>query len=155
MRFTPILVAITVMLFSRFAFAENVNDLKKNLVLDQRKLVVMENLTLSDEESEKFWPVFREYQENLYKLDMQNFELLSFYLKKYKEQSLTDEQATKMIDAYFTLLENRRRLDRDFAFVLDMEKILPVKKIFRYLQIQQNIDAAQQYEISQKVPLLE
>jgi hypothetical protein len=86
---------------------------------------------------------------------MQNFELLSFYLKKYKEQSLTDEQATKMIDAYFTLLENRRRLDRDFAFVLDMEKILPVKKIFRYLQIQQNIDAAQQYEISQKVPLLE
>jgi hypothetical protein len=155
MRFTPILVAITVMLFSRFAFAENVNDLKKNLVLDQRKLVVMENLTLSDEESEKFWPVFREYQENLYKLDMQNFELLSFYLKKYKELSLTDEQATKMIDAYFTLLENRRRLDRDFAFVLDMEKILPVKKIFRYLQIQQNIDAAQQYEISQKVPLLE
>jgi hypothetical protein len=155
MRFTPILVAITVMLFSRFAFAENVNDLKKNLVLDQRKLVVMENLTLSDEESEKFWPVFREYQENLYKLDMQNFDLLSFYLKKYKEQSLTDEQATKMIDAYFTLLENRRRLDRDFAFVLDMEKILPVKKIFRYLQIQQNIDAAQQYEISQKVPLLE
>ena len=150
MRFTPILVAITVMLFSRFAFAENVNDLKKNLVLDQRKLVVMENLTLSDEESEKFWPVFREYQENLYKLDMQNFELLSFYLKKYKEQSLTDEQATKMIDAYFTLLENRRRLDRDFAFVLDMEKILPVKKIFRYLQIQQNIDAAQQYEISKK-----
>jgi hypothetical protein len=155
MRFTPILVAITVMLFSRFAFAENVNDLKKNLVLDQRKLVVMENLTLSDEESEKFWPVFREYQENLYKLDMQNFELLSFYLKKYKELSLTDEQATKMIDAYFTLLENRRRLDRDFAFVLDMEKILPVKKVFRYLQIQQNIDAAQQYEISQKVPLLE
>jgi hypothetical protein len=155
MRFTPILVAITVMLFSRFAFAENVNDLKKNLVLDQRKLVVMENLTLSDEESEKFWPVFREYQENLYKLDMQNFDLLSFYLKKYKEQSLTDEQATKMIDAYFTLFENRRRLDRDFAFVLDMEKILPVKKIFRYLQIQQNIDAAQQYEISQKVPLLE
>jgi hypothetical protein len=68
---------------------------------------------------------------------------------------LTDEQAKNMIDAYFTLLENRRRLLKDFAFALDVEKVLPVKKIFRYLQIQQNIDAVEQYEISKKIPLLE
>lgn len=155
MRFTSILVAITVILFSRLAFAENVSEMKKNLVLDQTKLVVMENLTLTDEESAKFWPAYRDFQENLYKLDTQYFQLVSFYLKKYKDKSLSDEEATKMIDAYFTLLENRRRLVRDFAFVLEMEKILPVKKIFRYLQIQQGIDAVEQYEISQKVPLLE
>lgn len=155
MRFTPILVAITLILCSRLAFAENVGELKKNLILDQTKLVVMENLTLSDEESAKFWPVFRDFQENLYKLDTQYFQLVSFYLKKYKDKSLSYEEATKMIDAYFTLLENRRRLVRDFAFVLELEKILPVKKIFRYLQIQQGIDALEQYEISQKVPLLE
>jgi hypothetical protein len=81
--------------------------------------------------------------------------LISFYLKKYKDKSLTDEEATRMIEAYFTTYENRRRLVKDFAFVLELEKILPVKKIFRYLQIQQNIDAVEQYEISQKVPLLD
>jgi len=155
MRFIPILVAITLLLSSAFAFAENVDDLKRNLAIDQRKLVVMENMTLSDEEAGKFWPVFRDFQENLYNLDTQNFRLISFYLKKYKDKSLTDEEATRMIEAYFTTYENRRRLVKDFAFVLELEKILPVKKIFRYLQIQQNIDAAEQYEISQKVPLLE
>jgi hypothetical protein len=155
MRFTSILVAVTVILSSQFAFAESVDDLKKNLVIDQRKLVVMENMTLLDEEAAKFWPVFREFQGNLYDLDTQHFKLVSFYLKKYKDKSLTDEEATKIIEAYFSLLENRRKLVRDFAFVLEMEKMLPVKKIFRYLQIQQNIDAVDQYEISQKVPLLE
>jgi hypothetical protein len=148
-------MAITLTLFSRFAFAENVDDLKKKLALDQTKLVVMENLTLSDEESAMFWPAFRDFQDNLYKLDTQYFQLVSFYLKKYKEKSLSDEEATKMIDAYFTILESRRRLVKDFAFVLEMGKILPVKKIFRYLQIQQGIDAVDQYEISQKIPLLQ
>lgn len=155
MRFTSMLVAITVILFSRFAFAESVDDLKKNLAIDQRKLVVMENMSLLDEEAAKFWPAFREFQENLYDLDTQHFRLVSFYLKKYKDKSLTDEEAAKMIEAYFSVLENRRKLVRDFAFVLEAEEMLPVKKIFRYLQIQQNIDAAEQYEISQKVPLLE
>jgi hypothetical protein len=155
MRFTSTLVAISLILFSSFAFAESVNDLKKNIVLDQGKLAVMENLMLSDEESEKFWPIFRQFQENLYNLDTKRFELISFYLQKNKDKSLTDEQAKNMIDAYFTLLENRRRLLKDFAFVLELEKVLPFKKIFRYLQIQQNIDAVEQYEISKKVPLLE
>ncbi|WP_027716512.1 hypothetical protein [Desulfuromonas sp. TF] len=155
MRFTSTLVAISLILFSSFAFAESVNDLKKNIVLDQGKLAVMENLLLSDEESEKFWPVFRQFQENLYNLDKKHFELISSYLQQNKDKSLTDEQAKNMIDVYFTLLENRRRLLNDFAFVLDVEKVLPVKKIFRYLQIQQNIDAVEQYEISKKVPLLE
>jgi hypothetical protein len=155
MRFKSTLVAISLILFSSFAFAESVNDLKRNIVLDQGKLAVMENLMLSDEESEKFWPVFRRFQENLYNLDKKHFELISLYLKKNKDKSLTDEQAKNMIDAHFTLVENRRRLLKDFAIFLEMEKVLPVKKIFRYLQIQQNIDAVEQYEISQKVPLLE
>lgn len=155
MRFTSILVAITVILYSHLAFAETVEDLKKNLVIDQTKLVVMENMTLSDDESAKFWPVFRDFQEQLYDLDTKNFQLISFYLKKHKDKSLTDEEATKLIDVYFTLLENRRQLVKDFVFILDLEKILPVKKIFRYLQIQQNIDGTQQYEISKKIPLLE
>jgi hypothetical protein len=155
MRFTSALVAISLILFSSFAFAGSVNDLKKNIVLDQGKLGVMENLMLSDEESEKFWPIFRQFQENLYNLDKKHFELISSYLQQNKDKSLTDEQAKNMIDAYFTLLENRRRLLKDFAFALDVEKVLPVKKIFRYLQIQQNIDAVEQYEISKKIPLLE
>ena len=155
MKFASTLVALALVFFSSLAFAENVNDLKKNIVLDQRKLAVMENLPLSDEEGEKFWPVFRDLQENLYDLDNKHFGLISFYLNKYKDKSLTDEQATKMIEAHFTLVESRRKLLKDFVFSLDMGKVLPVKKVFRYLQIQQNIDAAEQYEISQKVPLLE
>jgi hypothetical protein len=155
MRFTATLVAITLVFFSSFGYADNAEDLKRNISLDQRKLVVMENLPLSDKESEKFWPVFRSFQDKLYELESKNVELISFYLTKLKDNSLTDEQAATMIDAYFTLADNRQSLIKEFAFVLDLEKVLPVKKIFRYLQIQQKIDAIEQYELTKKIPLLE
>lgn len=155
MRFPLMLVTITLIFSSCLAFAESPEDLKKNIVLDQRKLVVMENLPLSDEESEKFWPAFRDYQENLYNIERKNVELIYYYLDKYKENSLTDEEASSIVKAYFTLVDNRQKLIKDFSFVLELEKILPVKKIFRYLQIQQNIDALEQYEITKKIPLLE
>lgn len=155
MRFTATLVAITLVFISSLACAESAEDLKKNIVLDQRKLVVMENLPLSDEESERFWPVFRDFQDNLYDLDSKKFELISFYLRKYKDNSLTEEQASTIIDAYFASVYSRHKLLNDFAFMLKLEQVMPIKKIFRYLQIQQNIDSIEQYEISKKVPLLE
>ena len=153
MKFAATLVGITLILFSSLAFAENVTDLKKNIILDQGKLAVMENLALSEEESAKFWPLFRDFQEVSYDLEGKQLDMILFYMKNHK--SLTDEQASNLINAYFSVVERRRKLLSDFAFSLELEKVLPVKKIFRFLQIQQNIEAIQQYEISKKVPLLE
>ncbi|MDZ4183564.1 MAG: hypothetical protein U1D97_01130, partial [Desulfuromonadales bacterium] len=48
MRITSILVAIALSFFSTFAFAESIDALKKNIVHDQKKLVILENLTLTD-----------------------------------------------------------------------------------------------------------
>jgi hypothetical protein len=153
MRFTSIPVAIALIFFSSIAFAGSVDDLKKNIVLDQKKLAVLENLTLSDEESAKFWPLFRDFQEASYDLEEKQIDMILFYIKNHK--SLTDEQASNLINLYFLTADNRRKLLRDFAFVLEFEKVLPAKKIFRFLQVQQNIEAIEQNEISKKVPLLE
>lgn len=153
MKFASTLVGITLILFSSLAFAENVTELKKNIILDQGKLAVMENLTLSEEESAKFWPLFRDFQEALYDLDERQINMILFYIKNHK--SLTDEQASNLINAYFTTVEKRQKLLSDFVFSLELEKVIPVKKIFRFLQIQKNIEAVEQYEISKKVPLLE
>ena len=153
MRFTSTLVAIALIFFSTIAFAESVEDLKKNIVFDQKKLVVLENLTLSDEESAKFWPLFRDFQEGSYDLEEKQIDMILFYMKNHK--SLTDEQASALINLYFLTADNRRKLLRDFAFALEFEKVLPAKKIFRFLQVQQNIEAIEQNEISKKVPVLE
>ena len=153
MRLTSIMVAMALIFSSSIAFAEDIDALKKNIVFDQKRLVVLENLTLSDEESAKFWPLFRDFQEASYDVEQKQLDMIIYYMKNHK--SLTDEQASKLINAYFMMDDNHRKLLKDFAFVLEMEKGFPVKKIFRFLQIQQNIEALEQYEISKKVPLLE
>lgn len=153
MRFTSILVAIALSFFSTIAFAESIDALKKNIVHDQKKLVILENLTLTDEESAKFWPLFRDFQEASYDLEEKQLDMILFYMKNHK--SLTEEQASNLINLHFQTSDNRRKLLRDLAFSLEFNKVLPAKKIFRFLQVQQNIEAIEQNEISKKVPLLE
>ena len=153
MRFTSILVTIALSFFSTMAFAESIDDLKKNIVHDQKKLIILENLTLTEEESAKFWPLFRDFQEASYDLEEKQIEMILFYMKNHK--SLTEEQASNLINLYFSTSDNRRKLLRDLAFSLEFNKVLPAKKIFRFLQVQQNIEAIEQNEISKKVPLLE
>ncbi len=133
------------------AFADEVTDLKKKIILDQKKLSIMENMTFSNDEAESFWPLYSEYQEKFFKLDLMRSALHSSYVANYT--SLTDQQAAEIIDGLSDIVDNRQTTIK--RFTLDLEEILPVKKVFRYLQVENNIAAIEQYELVKKIPLLE
>ena len=133
------------------SFADEVSDLKKRIILDQKKLNIMEYMTFSNGEAENFWPLYNEYQERLFRLDLARSEMLSFYVANYR--SLTDQQATEMIDGMFDVVDNRQAIMKKLT--LSLEEILPAKKVYRYLQVENNIAAIEQYDLVKKIPLLE
>jgi hypothetical protein len=48
------------------------------------------------------------------------------------------------------------RDDRQMAmkkFTLDLEKVLPGKKVFRYLQVENKLEAIGRYELAKEIPL--
>jgi hypothetical protein len=55
MRARKTLLTILVALLPIAAFAADADDLKKKIILDQKKLNVIENMPLTAEESEAFW----------------------------------------------------------------------------------------------------
>jgi len=77
--------------------------------------------------------------------------VLSYYLSNY--ESLTDQQAVNIMDNLFDLVDNRQVVLKKFA--LDLEEFLPAKKVFRYLQVENNIAAVEQYNLAKNLPLLE
>jgi hypothetical protein len=151
MRAITILLTILVTLLPIAAFAADADDLKKQIMLDQKKLNVMENLPLSDEEADNFWPIYSEYQEQLFELDVMRSRVLTYYVTNY--ESLTDQQTINIMDNLFDLADNRQVVMKKFT--LELEGALPIRKVFRYLQVENNIAAIEQYSLVQKIPLLQ
>ena len=146
-----ILLALLLTIMPLAAFAQDADDLKKQIILDQKKLNIMENVSFSDDEAKSFWPIYGNYQEQLFALDVMRSRVLSYYVTNYK--SLTDQQATDIMDNMFELADNRQIVLKKFT--LDLEEVLPAKKVFRYLQVEHNIAAIEQYNMAKNLPLLE
>ena len=151
MRSRTILLALLLTIIPLMAFAQDADDLKKRIILDQKKLNILENMPFSDEEAENFWPIYGQYQEQLFELDVMRSRVLSYYVTNYK--SLTDQQATDIMGNMFDLADNRQIVLKKFT--LDLEEVLPAKKVFRYMQVENNIAAIEQYNMAKNLPLLE
>lgn len=148
----PIIVLTgLIVLLPLIGYAGSTADFKKQIILDQKKLNIMENLPLSDDEAEHFWPIYSEYQEQLFLLDLKRSQILTYYVANYK--TLNDEQAIDIMNNMFDLKDNRQFIMKKMT--IDLEEVLPPKKVFRYLQVENNIAAIGQYNLVQKIPLLQ
>lgn len=142
------LLAVFVLL-PALVHADEAADLKKSIMFDQKKLIVMENMEFSDEEGKFFWPVYEDLQEELFKVSQQAAKLIVAYAASY--QTLTDGQAAKIVDEYFAI-QNKRLAILD-KYMQKLAKGLPAKKVFRYLQVENKLEAVTRYELSKEIPL--
>lgn len=115
-----------------------------------KKLFVASNMQLTEGEAKLFWPVYTDYQNELFLLRARTFGLIDAYAKSYKQMdagiagSLLDELMT--IEALGPKLRN--------AYLPKFQKALPDIKVIRYYQIENKINAALMYEFAAKIPLI-
>lgn len=117
-----------------------------------KKLLVAANMNLSDPEAKKFWPVYDAYQVELKKLNKRVAALIESYADDYNNNSVTDAKAKKMISEMVSIAEAEAAMKK--SFVPKLYKALPAIKAARYLQIENKIRAALQYELASAVPLV-
>ena len=149
MRIKTILLTLMLLAVPFFALADESLALKKKILFDQKRLIVMENMDFTDAEAKAFWPVYEKHQEDLFKVSQRGATLILAYAKVY--QSLTDDQATKLIDEYYDVQDDRLAAMKKLA--VDVGKVLPGKKAFRYLQVEAKLRAMARYELAKGIPL--
>jgi hypothetical protein len=108
---------------------------------------------LTESEAKKFWRVYEEYQKDLQKIDERLLNLLQSYAADYRNQSLTDAKAKKLLDEWIAIDSDDAK--RRPSYVPRVMKVLPPKKAARYLQIENKIRAVVKYEFAQGVPLVQ
>ena len=130
--------------------ADNMPILRDKLKGD-KKLLVAANMDLTEAEAKKFWPLYEEYQKELAKINDQMATTITAYAKEYNAGSLTDKKAIELINQSIATEESESRAKR--AFIPKLSKVLPGRKVARYMQVENKIRALIKYEIAGEVPL--
>lgn len=131
--------------------ADNMQILRDKLKAD-KKLLVASNMELTESEAKGFWPIYDQYQKELQKINQGMAKVLESYADDNRRKSLTDDKAKKLIDEAVSVEQAEANIKSTFAPKLS--KVLPVKKVARYLQIENKIRAVVRYDLAQGVPLV-
>jgi len=128
----------------------DIQTLRADLQAD-RQAVVAENLGLTDAEAPAFWPVYREYRNEIEKVNDRSVKLIGDYAAKY--DTMTDTDA----DAFFKewLSIEKARADLRDKYVKKVRKVLPGKKAMRYFQIENKLDAVVNIGLVSQIPLVD
>jgi cob(I)alamin adenosyltransferase len=147
-----VLVAVAVPAFPQEKPANNLEIVHEKLKAD-KKLIVAKYMELTESEAKKFWPVYEEYQKDLQTINQRLFNLLQSYAADYRNNSLTDEKAQKLLDEWIAIENDDAK--RRSSFVPKVTKALPAKKAARYLQIENEYRILLKYDLAATVPLVQ
>ena len=151
-------VTMAVMLFgfAPLSFAQDKRadnmDILRDKIRADKKLVVATNMELTESEAKNFWPIYNEYQKDLQNINGRIVAVLESYAADLKSKSLTDDKAKQLIDEALAIDQAEANLKSTYAPKLS--KALPVRKVARYLQIENKIRAVVKYDLAQGVPLV-
>ena len=116
-----------------------------------KKQVIAANLTLTDSEATKFWPVYEQYSADFAKINDTRAALVKEYSDEYGTQ--TDEQADRLV---------RRWLDADIAaaqlrqkYVPIFRKVLPGTKAATFFQLDRRISMMIDVQLTSQLPLMQ
>jgi len=129
--------------------ADNMQLVREKIKTD-KKLFIAENMNLMESEAKVFWPVYEDYQKELGKLLDKTAKLIDNYAANY--QAMADEAAKGLIDGYLAIETERVALMK--SFLPKFRKVLPEKKVARYYQLENKINAVVKYELAKLIPLV-
>lgn len=132
--------------------ASNMDILRDKLKAD-KKLLIAENLGLTEGESQKFWPIYEEYQKELDGLNERLGRAIDAYATEYNAMSVTDEKAKALMDEALAIEDAELAMKKKCLARLD--GVIPGMKAVRYLQMENKIRALIRFDLAANIPLVE
>lgn len=117
----------------------------------QKKQLIAANLTLTDPEATKFWPLYDQYAAEMTKIGDQKYALIKEYSQNFG--SLTDAQAQSLLNRSLALDEAIAQLRIKYAPIVS--KVLPGTKAATFFQIDRRLSGLIDLQISSQIPLVQ
>ena len=132
--------------------ADTQRDILLQKIKADKKLLVSMNMDdLTDAEGKAFWPVYDEYQKELEQLNQRLGKAISEYAQALNKGPLPDDTAKKLMEEALAIDEGELKLKQSTAEKLG--KVMPMRKVARYLQMETKIRAIIKAELAREIPL--
>ena len=131
--------------------ADNMEVLREKIKAD-KKLLIASNMDLTESEAKNFWPIYDQYQKDLGKINQRMARVLDGYADDYRNESMSDDKAKKLIDEALAI--DRAEAGLKTSYAPKLGKVLPARKVMRYLQLENKIRAVVRYDLASGVPLV-
>lgn len=125
-------------------------DILVDTIRANRKALVASSLKLTDEEAGRFWPLYDRYQTELNTVSDRAVKVIEDYTASFT--SLTDEKAMKLADEWLSAEGDRVKVRR--TYLEEFAKVIPGRKVVRFYQIENKMDAVIRYELAGEIPVV-
>ena len=116
-----------------------------------KKALVAVNMELEDTEAKAFWPVYDRYQSELAVVRDRFVKLVGEYTTNFV--TMNDDQARQIFEDYLAIERDRAEVRR--KYLGPIAETLPGRKVARFYQIENKIDAVLRYQLAQDIPVIE
>jgi len=126
-------------------------DLMRKDIRSQKKQIIAANLQLTDQEAEKFWPIYDQYTAELVKINDTKYAVIKQYATSYN--TLTDAQALDL---------TRQLLGVDQSVVQLRMKYVPIfstvisgKKTALFFQLDRRLVMLIDVQLAEAIPMVQ
>jgi hypothetical protein len=116
-----------------------------------REQLLAANLSLTQAEADKFWPLYREYNNEKSLIGDERLKIVKDYATAYP--AVDDATAAGLVDRSVKNSKAGNRLKEQY--VAKFRKVLPPVKLMRFLQIESRIDTLVDITLQRSIPIVD
>jgi hypothetical protein len=129
---------------------EELRDLQEQVV-EGRDAIVKANLSLTEDETKAFLPVYEEYRAASDEIQARTGKLIEAYAANVDE--MNDTKAEAFFQEWLAI--DRAELEMREAYAKRIRKALPAMKAIRFFQVENKLDAIVRLDDAMRIPLVE
>ena len=115
----------------------------------ERQVIVTDNLLLTPEENNAFWPIYNDYRADIREVHDRTLRLITDFAANY--ESMSDETAREMLDEYLDIEDDLLRVRT--RYVRRFDNVLPPVELLRFYQVENKLDVIYRLSLADQIPL--
>ena len=124
-------------------------ELTRAAIQVRRQALVTAGMDFDGKEADMFWPLYRDYRVAMARVNDRYVKLVGEYLSIY--ENLPDDAATRMMNEYLDIERARTALKTEY--VPKFGAAMPARKVARFFQIDNKLDAVINADLARMIPL--
>ena len=125
----------------------------RTLLQAERAEIIRDEILFTEDEASRFWPAYEAYRRDIMAVRDRQAELVAGYVKAYRDGAVSASMAEDLVDDYLDIKQDLLKVQN--KHLKKLRKILPPRKLGRFYQLENKLDAETDAQLALFIPLMD